>query len=206
MVSVPFEHARPRRSRVSAAAFLAAGALLGSLVAPIVIAAPASAATPPDFLGTLAGPSVGAMYPSGEQYDAKNDRLVVADTGRDRVLLYSLDGVKEGEFGSYGTANGQLASPRDVAVDEAGNIYVADAENNRIQSFDEDGGFRWTAGGLNMGQDTLNTPIGVTWDSANDVLLVASTGQNLIKAYNAAGQRHWNSPTGATLDVSDHAT
>lgn len=58
-------------------------------------AAPAAAA-PPDFLGTLAGPSQGEMYPSGLEYDAVNNRLVVADTGRDRILLYSLTGTKLG--------------------------------------------------------------------------------------------------------------
>ena len=60
------------------------------------------------------------MYPSGFEYDAVNDRLVVADTGRDRVLFYSLTGTKLGGFGAYGTGEGQFASPRDAAVDEAG--------------------------------------------------------------------------------------
>ena len=139
------------------------------------------------------------MYPSGEEYDAVNNRLVIADTGRDRVLIYSLTGTRLSTFGSYGTGNGQFASPRDIAVDDVGNIYVADAENNRIQAFTATGTFRWKAGGLQQGADTLNTPIGLTWDSVNDVLLVASTGQSLVKAYSAAGARLWNSPTGDAL-------
>ena len=105
------------------------------------------------------------MYPSGEEYDAVNNRLVIADTGRDRVLIYSLTGTRLSTFGSYGTGNGQFASPRDIAVDDVGNIYVADAENNRIQAFTATGTFRWKAGGLQQGADTLNTPIGLTWDS-----------------------------------------
>ena len=40
----------------------------------------------------------------------------------------------------------------------------------------------------------LNTPIGVTWDPANDVLLVASTGQNLVKALRARTARSPGSP------------
>ncbi|MFQ5568871.1 MAG: hypothetical protein ACE5G0_04300, partial [Rhodothermales bacterium] len=37
---------------------------------------------------------------------------------------------------------GGLASPEDVAVDGNGNIYVADALNDRIQVFNPDGSFQ----------------------------------------------------------------
>ncbi|WP_228942548.1 SMP-30/gluconolactonase/LRE family protein [Nocardioides sp. Leaf374] len=171
---------------------------------PAASAAPArlAAAAPPDFLGTLAGPSQAAMYPSGLEVDAVHDRLVVADTGRDRVLFYSRTGTKLGGFGTYGTEPGQMASPRDVAVDEAGDVYVADAENNRIQKFTATGTFLWQRGGLGTGNETLNTPIGVTWDAANDVLLVASTGQSLVKAWDADGVFRWKSPTGTALGAN----
>ena len=36
------------------------------------------------------------MYPSGFEFDDANDRLVVADTGGDRILFYSLAGTKLG--------------------------------------------------------------------------------------------------------------
>jgi DNA-binding beta-propeller fold protein YncE len=49
----------------------------------------------------------------------------------------------------------------------------------------------------------LNTPIGASWDEANDTLLVASTGQSLIKAFDAAGTFLWKSPTGT--DLGAHA-
>ena len=92
------------------------------------------------------------MYPSGLEFDAVNNRLVVADTGRDRILFYSLDRRPScGGFGAYGTGEGQFASPRDVAIDEAGNIYVADAENNRIQAFTSTGDFQWERGGMGTG-------------------------------------------------------
>ena len=154
-----------------------------------------ASAAPPDFLGTLAGPSRAAMYPSGLEYDAVNNRLVVADTGRDRILFYSLAGDPLGGFGSYGTGDGQFASPRDVAVDEAGQHL------RRRRREQPDPGVhqrrRASSGGRvdrAPGNDNLNTPIGVTWDAANDVLLVASTGQNLIKAFNADGVFQWKSP------------
>ena len=153
---------------------------------------PASAAV--TYIGTLAGPSVAAMYPSGLEYDDVNDRIVVADTGLDKIQFYTLGGTKLGEFGSHGTGNGQFDSPRDVAVDGAGNIYVADAGNNRVQAFTSAGAFLWANGGTGLCDLCLNTPIGVTWDAVNSVVLIASTGQDLIKAFNGNGTYAWQSP------------
>lgn len=164
------------------------------------LAAPA-AADPPPYGATLVGPSQADMYPSGLEYDPVNDRLVIADTGLDRILLYTPTGTKLGEFGTAGSADGQFLSPRDTAIDGAGNIYVADAENNRIQKFTSAGVWQWTRGGTGSCSTCLNTPIGVTWDSANNQLLVASTGQNLIKSFDANGNWIWTSPSSATLGI-----
>jgi streptogramin lyase len=48
--------------------------------------------------------------------------------------------------GADGSGPGQLHDPRDVAVDRAGNIYVADTGNKRIAKFKPDGSFvlSWT--------------------------------------------------------------
>jgi DNA-binding beta-propeller fold protein YncE len=173
-----------------AVALLALGLPLGS---------PAGAATA--FVKTLAGPSVAAMYPSGLEFDASLNRIVTADTGRDRIIFYSPAGTKQGEFGAHGAANGQFSSPRDVAVDAESNIYVADASNNRIQKFGAAGNHLWTVGGTGTCPTCLNTPIGVTWDAFNSVVLVASTGQSLIKAFDTTGAWKWTSPTGPVLGV-----
>ncbi len=130
---------------------------------------------PAPTVRTLAGPSVAAMYASGFQYDATSNTLVIADTGLDRILRYTVAGDKISEFGSPGTADGEFQSPRDVAVDGAGNIYVADAENNRIQKFDSAGVWQWTRGTTGSCSDCLFTPIGITWDAANQVVLVSSS-------------------------------
>lgn len=39
------------------------------------------------------------------------------------------------QWGSRGTGDGQFQSPQGVAVDESGNVYIADTNNNRIQKF-----------------------------------------------------------------------
>ena len=90
-------------------------------------------------------------------------------------------------------------------MDEDGNIYVADAENNRVQSFTSTGQLRsgWPVGGQGSGDQNLLTPIGVTWDKQNDVLLVADTSHDKIKAWNAAGVFRWTSPKLSDGDPND---
>jgi DNA-binding beta-propeller fold protein YncE len=153
----------------------------------------ASGATAPTFLKTLAGPSMANLYSSGLAWDAPNNRLVVADTGNDRVVFYTESGTNMGSFGSFGTANGQFDTPRDAAVDPSSNIYIADAGNNRIQKFDSNDSWIWTVGGIGTCHTCLNTPIGISWDAANSAVLVASTGTSIIKAFDANGNWLWQS-------------
>jgi hypothetical protein len=51
-------------------------------------------------------------------------------------------------FGEEGLQPGQLTDPENIAVDHAGNIFVADLETGRIQQFDPQGNFvhLWDAG------------------------------------------------------------
>src|SRR5437773_12262711 len=52
------------------------------------------------------------------------------------------------KWGSSGTAAGQFIAPTGVAVDSAGNVYVADGNGNRFEKFDNNGTFSLQAGGL----------------------------------------------------------
>ena len=188
--------------RVSARVSARVAAPLITVVLAVLVALPASpASAAPRFVKRLAGPSIAAMYPSGVEYDRVAGRIVVADTGLDRVVFYSMNGAKLGGFGRHGTGNRGFDSPRDVAIDGVGNIYVADAGNNRVTKFSPSGQWRWSRGGTGPCDSCLNTPIGVTWDHDNEVLLVASTGQNLLKAFTPAGAVAWVSPTAAQLGI-----
>src|ERR1019366_4042849 len=172
-----------------------------STIAAVLVSAPLSSAvhastTPATFLKTLAGPpaSPAAMYPSGLTWDAHDNRLVVADTGNDRIDVFSATGSPLFTFGTYGTANGQFDTPREVAVDGSSNIYVVDTANNRLQAFGPTGTFLWTAGASGSCSGCLNTPIGITYDAVDNVLLVADTGHSLIKAFSLTGAWIWSSP------------
>ena len=166
--------------------------------------------TTPTFTKTLAGASIAKMYSSGLEWNAAGARIVVADTGNDQVEFYNpTTGARSGAFGTFGAGNGQFNSPRDIAIDGSGNIYVADAGNNRVQKFNSAGSFVWASQGTptskckstQANSTCLNAAIGVSWDATNNVLLVADTGDSLIKAFDANGSWVWTSPAGATLGV-----
>ncbi len=55
------------------------------------------------------------------------------------VQIISQDGKLVREFGATGDGPDQLSLPTAAAVDKAGNIYIAEAGNNRVQVFDSQG-------------------------------------------------------------------
>lgn len=67
------------------------------------------------------------------------DFLVLTDAGLDRVVVYDVSGDrprKRVAFGEPGPKPGQLRGPRGAAVSARGDIFVGDAGNGRVQSFD----------------------------------------------------------------------
>ena len=60
--------------------------------------------------------------------------------------------------GTAGAGIGQLNTPAGVTVDGAGNVYIADTENHRIQKFDSNGVFLDQWGSLGSGNGQFNRP------------------------------------------------
>jgi sugar lactone lactonase YvrE len=126
--------------------------------------------------------------------------VYVADLNNNRVQKLSPTGQPLAIFGikgqrdawGKGDAAGQLVQPRGVAVDAAGNVYVSDTQNHRVEEFSPDGTFRtqWRRceddpsicqfpnSGQNPGEFFLNR--GAVIDAAGD-LYVADTSNNRIQ-------------------------
>jgi DNA-binding beta-propeller fold protein YncE len=63
------------------------------------------------------------------------NRIYVTDPEGFRVLVFDQDGSYLARFGVYGTEANQFALPVGIAIDAQDNIYVADANNNRIVKY-----------------------------------------------------------------------
>jgi len=72
----------------------------------------------------------------------QNGDIYVSDGyGNDRIVVFDGTGKYCGEWGAMGLGEGQFSLPHSVALDNAGRVYVADRNNNRLQVFDSSGRF-----------------------------------------------------------------
>ena len=123
--------------------------------------------------------------------------IYVADTDNNRVLEVSQAGIVAtvvgGGLGGFGGDNGpaaraQLNSPTGVALDSAGNLYIADNGNNRIRKISNGiittvagtGTAGYNGDNIAAGAAQLNSPVSVAVDAAGD-LFIADIGNNRVR-------------------------
>jgi RHS repeat-associated protein len=90
-------------------------------------------------------------------------------------------------FGESGTSTGQFNHPADVAIDSAGNIWVVDKANNRIEQFTEGGGSPKAFGSLGSSGGKLSSPSGIVIDPSGNIW-VTDTGNTRVEEFNEKGE------------------
>ncbi len=162
--------------------------------------------------------------------DRKNHRIRKIDPSG---IITTVAGTGTGAYGGDGglATEAQLDIPEGVAVDAAGNLYIADRYNNRIRKVDAHGvittiagdGSSWAGGDGGPATDaSLSAPSGLVFDAAGNLYIadrrnnrvrridpsgiittVAGTGMN---AYGGDGglatQAQLNDPTGVAVDAA----
>ncbi len=124
--------------------------------------------------------------------------VFVSDYELHAVLQYRMDGTLVRRIGSKGQAAGQFDQPQGLAVSKAGELFVADQKNNRVQVFRlSDGTFlRQIGGAQGSGKGQFYVPMDVTLSPDETELLVVDFGNDRIQVFGTQdGQylRGWGS-------------
>ncbi|OWK46921.1 hypothetical protein FRUB_00620 [Fimbriiglobus ruber] len=137
--------------------------------------------------------------PEGLAIDG-NGSLYIADTNNSVIRVVNASGIistfagtgqRPGFSGDGSSATAaKLRAPTAVAVDQLGNVYIADSGNNRIRWVDTSGAIRTVAGNGTVGYSgdnglaslaEFNSPQGVFTD-ANGNIYIADTNNSAVRA------------------------
>ena len=149
----------------------------------------------------------GAVYVVNRSYENRPDGV--------HMTVCTLDEEYISAFGAYGEGDGEFVWPTAVAIDAAGNVYVADEWLNRITKFTADGEYvsKWGEAGAAAGQ--LNGPSGLAINSRGQMVVVDSKNNRVqtftldgqfVSGFGSAGSGdgQFNMPWGVGLDSSDN--
>ena len=142
-------------------------------------------------------------FPYGLALDTSGN-LFVADLGNQRVRRISPDGLittvagtgrKVSSPDGAAPLDTSLLSPRNVAVDAAGNLYIAEFEGHRVRKLTPDGKLStvagtgvagWSGDGSRAAAAQINYPAGMAFDRAG-ALCFADSGNNVVRKLYADG-------------------
>jgi RHS repeat-associated protein len=138
--------------------------------------------------------------PAGVAWSPSNSEWYVTDATNNRVQYFNAAHEYLGKFGEAGVGSGQFKEPRGITVDALGNVWVVDTGNDRVQEFSATGSYMTQFGKkqakqpkeekeketqkekeerekereLDAGPGQFAVPLGIAFDSANDVYVVDS--------------------------------
>jgi uncharacterized protein (TIGR03663 family) len=122
---------------------------------------------------------------------ASDGSVFVADTWNHRIQKFDSQGrflTKWGQFIDVGnqvnaSPNG-FFGPRDVVITQEGRLLVMDTGNERIQVFDQQGGFVRSLGGEGRGPGQFREPVGLAVD-ASGLIYVADAWNQRVQVLSA---------------------
>ena len=125
--------------------------------------------------------------PTGVAYEARTQRLFVADTQSHQVKVFDLEGRLLSIIGEHGEGPGQFNYPTHIAVLHD-KLYVTDTLNARIQVMSTPTGrYLGTVGKRGLFLGNMVRPKGVATDSEHNIYVVESYHDYLL-VYNRRGE------------------
>ena len=104
-----------------------------------------------------------------------------------RVGILDLDSEYYGDFGSYGSGEGQFVWPTAIAFDSRDRLFLADEHNQRITIFDKSGKYLENWGVQGAADGEINGPSGLAFDS-EDCLYVVDHLNHRVQKFTADGE------------------
>jgi DNA-binding beta-propeller fold protein YncE len=101
------------------------------------------------------------------------------------IRVLAPDGSELDSFGGSGRALGKLNTPAQITLDQAGNVWVADRGNNRVQQFGPDGQRLAMFGERGTGTGQFTRPTGVSVD-CRGTLTVTDSDNNRVQQFTLA--------------------
>ena len=162
--------------------------------------------------GQFNWPKAIAVDPAGNVYvgDTYNDRVQVFDASGELLHKWGNEGRGIGPFRKR-SGDGQFNWPKAIAVDPAGNVYVGDTYNDRVQVFDSNGRFLRKWGTVGSGDGLFDGPNGIAVDRGGNVYVTElqndrvqvfdSNGRFLVKwGTEGRGDGQFKDPNGIAVD------
>ncbi len=155
------------------------------------------------------------IYPVAIARDSQNCLYIGEYGSNDRIQKFTADGKHLLTFGSFGTEPGQFQRPSGIVWHE-GVVYVADAVNNRVQRFQDDGTYTGELTLTHAGKAiALHLPYDLALDGQGQLVVVeygagrvlsCTLDGNLIGAYGrqGSGMGQFHTPWGVTVDSRGH--
>ncbi|MCA1830462.1 MAG: NHL repeat-containing protein [Actinobacteria bacterium] len=117
-------------------------------------------------------------------------KLFVADTANDRFVKTDLAGFARENFGSSGSAAGQLRWPAGIAITDSAVVFVADTGNDRISVWSFGGVFGYQFGARGSAPGQFLSPHGIAVIPNGPFqgdLAIADTGNDRIQIVTRTG-------------------
>ena len=118
------------------------------------------------------------------------NKLYVATYGH--VVVYDLEGNLISRWGKRGRNPGDFDFPGGIAVDKAGNVYVSDSNNGRLQALDKNGEVLWVVGkppkSMSEANRRFGLPDGLAMDDEGR-LFVVDAFRSTIQVYSNKGKK-----------------
>ncbi len=179
-----------------------APALALSVIAISMTAAPLSAEFTAVFSGAQSVVALGSgVAPSGVALDSSGNVYVADDTNNQVVKAGWSSRESGGVFAvsvvASSAANG-LGGVLGVAVDANGNVYIADAANNRVVKMTPSGSSYTLGVVANAASNGLNDPTAVAVDASGNVY-IADTGNTRVLKETVSGGSYTQSVVASSL-------